>query len=1334
MEVRQLTLGFDLRWRDLNRVFGTVGGLMRLFRLFAILSLVFVAVGCDGADENVGIPDGFVARPDADCVPRDRKECCGAAVCWVDSCGNPGERVVPCFEGCAAGRCLDCAPRCAGRECGDDGCGGECGECADGAVCEGVVCVCVPRDHKACCGDDICWFDSCGAEGEVSAVCADGCEDGRCRNCDPDCGDAECGDDGCGGECGECAGGACDGLVWQPPAECVAGRCEASPEPVGCEAATPCQDSYCGPTQGCMTVVGEDGASCWSGAFCWVGETCVAGVCTGGRERDCTSAMSEPRCQTATCDESAEGCVVAAANEGEPCDEARECDESVCREGACAVAVREGYCLIDGACFADGANNPANFCQYCDAYARPTSYRSKPDGVPCDDGDPATVHDACLGGVCVGCRPDCTGRLCGGDGCGGSCGECVRGENGGGVCSETAPGTWECVFTCDPGYVDLDGDGLACEYACTTQSYPDVPDDEFEDADCDGIDGSIARSLFVAPPALGGDDSNPGTMTAPLATIDAAITAAHGDPGRAAVLVAAGVYEGPVTIREGVSVHGGYDAAAGWARSAALRATVMVREPQADGAQVGLFAHDIAAPTVFEFIDIEVAANPVSGGSNYGVHAVNAPGLTMRRAALFVGAGGAGSRGRDGVPGPDATGPAAPECPDGEAAGAGGAGGAAGTCDPLVLDGTPGEAGGGPLGGAGGAGDVGCTPGLIGMDCETEAGPGEDGGAGGAGAAGGAESGPGSWDGSFYRPADGSAGEPGEAGSGGGGGGGRMVVPPLFGMGCFAGGSGGAGGAGGCGGSGGGGGAGGGAALGVLVAGVPPRFEAVEVTHEPGGVGGAGGLGAGGGRGAPGERGRPGEHVGPLFPPLDGLEGGAGGDGGGGGDGAPGADGLAACCHARDGDCGALAEALDCRCVPRAALATGRECGAWDDGCGGVTAPAGECGEGLVCNADGRCVCAEVGASCDDGRFCTTGTTCQRDRTCGGGIVRDCGEARTEPQCQVAHCDLEADTCVIAPANEGQPCAGGSACGGTERCENGVCQECYDADPHTVDTCEDNSYDLVAAGDGWTVAHRRNGETLCWGGCVYFQVGQPPPGLFIQLAAGMWDYNCGIRPDLTLFCWGREGEAVPAYGQFQKVAVSGASEAAGCAIRTDRTLVCWGGGYLDDAPTGTFRDIATGRQYACAVRSDGSVTCWGATAYGSGDSPPGSFVQISVGVGSMTTCGLTDDGEVLCWGYALRGTLPAHTYVQVASGESFVCGRRSDSAMFCAGEWDIRHSVPTDFEVQDVVTMSAGRTHVCALKSDGSVACWGYDIYGETASPPVGNVFCANTPTPPPAE
>jgi hypothetical protein len=62
-----------------------------------------------------------------------------------------------------------CVPQCDGRFCGDDGCGGQCGECADGEVCTAG---------------------------------------GRCQaeNCVPDCGGRECGTDDCGGTCGSCEG------------------------------------------------------------------------------------------------------------------------------------------------------------------------------------------------------------------------------------------------------------------------------------------------------------------------------------------------------------------------------------------------------------------------------------------------------------------------------------------------------------------------------------------------------------------------------------------------------------------------------------------------------------------------------------------------------------------------------------------------------------------------------------------------------------------------------------------------------------------------------------------------------------------------------------------------------------------------------------------------------------------------------------------------------------------------------------------------------------------------------------------------------------------------
>src|SRR5690606_12700041 len=74
-----------------------------------------------------------------------------------------------------------------------------------------------------------------------------------------------------------------------------------------------------------------------------------------------------------------------------------------------------------------------------------------------------------------------------------------------------------CVADCLPGFIDLDGDmSNGCEYECTKISDEDRPDDNFIDANCDGIDGDIAKAIFVSP---WGSDNNPGTMEAPVLTI-----------------------------------------------------------------------------------------------------------------------------------------------------------------------------------------------------------------------------------------------------------------------------------------------------------------------------------------------------------------------------------------------------------------------------------------------------------------------------------------------------------------------------------------------------------------------------------------------------------------------------------------------------------------------------------------------------------------------------------------------------------------------------------------------------------------------------------------------
>jgi hypothetical protein len=55
-----------------------------------------------------------------------------------------------------------CTPRCDGRDCGDDGCGGSCGQCASNEVCDDGICLCAPACAPAnACGPDGC-RGSCG--------------------------------------------------------------------------------------------------------------------------------------------------------------------------------------------------------------------------------------------------------------------------------------------------------------------------------------------------------------------------------------------------------------------------------------------------------------------------------------------------------------------------------------------------------------------------------------------------------------------------------------------------------------------------------------------------------------------------------------------------------------------------------------------------------------------------------------------------------------------------------------------------------------------------------------------------------------------------------------------------------------------------------------------------------------------------------------------------------------------------------------------------------------------------------------------------------------------
>jgi len=98
------------------------------------------------------------------------------------------------------------------------------------------------------------------------------------------------------------------------------------------------------------------------------------------------------------------------------------------------------------------------------------------------------------------------------------------------------------------------------------------------------------------------------------------------------------------------------------------------------------------------------------------------------------------------------------------------------------------------------------------------------------------------------------------------------------------------------------------------------------------------------------------------------------------------------------------------------------------------------------------------------------------------------------------------------------------------------------------------------------------------------------------------------------------------------------------------------------APTGSavhFLQVSAGNEHACGVKTDGSVACWGDNSYGQASPPSGASTPTNTPTPTLTGAGVH--------------------FVQVSADQFYTCG----------------------------------------VKTDGGVACWGNNDYGQ-ASPPSG--------------
>lgn len=609
--------------------------------------------------------------------------------------------------------------------------------------------------------------------------------------------------------------------------------------------------------------------------YCNGGLVCRDGACVPTEPPSCGDGIN---CTVDSCSEELLGCINVP-------------DDSLCDEG---FACLEGEgCGIPPACeFTSDCQDDSFVCN-----GAPECIDSECVNVPldCADGDACTADDCVEGAGCTNTPYDTLNDV---DHCGVSCAPCpepaLAQVNVSRVCQDGV-----CGFVCNVGYWDVDMNmANGCEVACPVDpvNTPDVPDDNFEDQNCDGIDGTAVDGIFVAED---GSNANPGTRQFPMKNISNALARALAT-GKQFLFISAGDYAETVTLdatNQGIGLHGGYLRASDWARDGTRG---VVTGPRTGALRVS----GVTSTTIVEYLQFTSATATTPSTSSHAIVVTDSTGFRPRHLTATAGSGAAGlqgasagSNGDDGgvgqngnngyeddgyfycagnAPDPPLTFAGGESCVGATTSTAGGAGKrgcktngsacAGGTGDPGSPNpaGLPSDGGIAVAGGAGGGGQ----PGANGA-------AGSDGGGGNGGTIAGAE----------WVPANGGNGGRGVDGSGGGGGAGGGSNHSTGTCNDWGGGGGGGGG-GGCGGTGGSGGSGGGASIAILLVNSSVVAEWVTAVTGNGGAGGAGRNGGSGGPGGGGGTGGVGYDEGRA-----GGAGGAGGSGGRGGHGGGGAGG-----------------------------------------------------------------------------------------------------------------------------------------------------------------------------------------------------------------------------------------------------------------------------------------------------------------------------------------------------------------------------------------------------------------------------------------------------------
>ena len=290
----------------------------------------------------------------------------------------------------------------------------------------------------------------------------------------------------------------------------------------------------------------------------------------------------------------------------------------------------------------------------------------------------------------------------------------------------------------------------------------------------------------------------------------------------------------------------------------------------------------------------------------------------------------------------------------------------------------------------------------------------------------------------------------------------------------------------------------------------------------------------------------------------------------------------------------------------------------------------------------------------------------------------------------------------------------------------------------------------VAAGFSTTCARNVAGSTSCWGDNRYGQLATADSTVvdaqidgyddgFSLVAGG--NFSCALLKYVSVRCWGSNE-----YGQLGDGTTT--SSAAPQTVRSNEEVV----------------RVAAGSAHACSIILDGTVRCWGHNNFGQlgneatedSSTPVVAAVQdvVALSLGQSHSCALLQDGGGACWGRNEDGQLGSGNTansgmplrvadlgqaVAIASGGNHTCALNQNTQVVCWGRNEQGQlgigtvgpgiSVPASVpQLVGVTALSAGTDHTCALADGGSVWCWGWNRFGQTAAGAPGEKSFTLTP------